>query len=99
MIYHVYLFHTNITNFIIHYTIFFFANPVLTYRCYANGLNIEPSNTNKYITGTLNKGQPLNRGKGRKGDGLRGGKGEVLSGGERLRSKRVKGKSYGVGKW
>ena len=26
----------------------------------------EPSNTNKYITGNLNKGQPLNKGKGRK---------------------------------
>ena len=42
-----------------------FANPVLTYRCYVNGLNVEPSDTNKNITGTLNKGQPLNRDKGR----------------------------------
>ena len=24
----------------------------------------EPSNTNKYVTSTLNKGQPLNKGKG-----------------------------------
>ena len=38
---------------------FSFANPVLTYRCYANVFNIEPSNTNKYITGSLNKGQLL----------------------------------------
>ena len=43
-----------------------FANPVLTNRCYVNGLKIEASNTDKYITGTLNKGQPLNRGKGRR---------------------------------
>ena len=39
---------------------------MLTYRCYVNGLNVEPSNTNKYITGTLNKGKHLYRGNGRK---------------------------------
>jgi hypothetical protein len=51
----------------IFYYISSFANPVLTYRCYANELNIEPSNTNKYITGTLNKGQRKEKGKERKG--------------------------------
>jgi len=40
------------------YHISSFANPVLTYRCYVNGLKVEPCNTNKYITGTLNKGKP-----------------------------------------
>jgi hypothetical protein len=50
------------------YYISSFPNPGLSYR----SLNIEPSNTNMYITGTLNKGQPLNRGKGRKrGGGVR----------------------------
>ena len=38
-----------------HTTTTSFADPVLTY-----------SNTNKYIIGTLNMGQPLHRGKGRK---------------------------------
>ena len=38
-----------------------------------------PSNTNKYITGILNKGQLLNRGKGRR---LRGGNGGSIKVGE-----------------
>ena len=45
------------------------------------------SHTNKYITGTLNMGQPLHRGKGRKeGEG----EGEVKGG--------TKGKGKGKGK-
>ena len=43
---------------------------ILFYRCYVNGITVEPSNTNKYITGTLNKGQPLSRGKGRSRDSI-----------------------------
>ena len=64
------------------YYISSFANPVLTYRCYVNVLNVEPSNTNKYITGILNKGQLLNRGKGRKRGMIKGGNGGSIKVGE-----------------
>ena len=49
-------------NFIIPYITFLPLQIQFSYRCYVNELNVEPSNTNKYIIGTLNKGQPLNRG-------------------------------------
>jgi hypothetical protein len=45
-------------------------------------LNIEPSNTNKYITGILNKGQLLNRGKGRKREKIKVGETGVRVTGE-----------------
>ena len=77
----------------IFYYISSFANPVLTYRCYANGLNIEPSNTNKYITGTLNKGQREEMGKGGRGKG-RGEEGE-REGGRGKGGERAKGKKMG----
>ena len=56
-------------NFIIHYIT---CLPLqiqfsLINRYYGNGLNVEPSNTNKYITGTLHKGQGLRVGKWAKG--------------------------------
>ena len=60
----------------IFYYISSFANPVLTYRCYANGLNIEPSNTNKYVTGTLNKGQREENGEGEEKEEKKMGQGE-----------------------
>jgi len=50
-------------NFIIYYITFFPLQIQFLYRCYFNGINLD-----KYITGTLNKGQPLHRGKG-EGDG------------------------------
>jgi hypothetical protein len=75
------------------YYISSFANPVLTlYRCYVNGFNTEPSNTNKYITGTLNKGQPLIGVKGEKG--LRVGKGKSF----RVGKGRVQGDGLRMGK-
>jgi hypothetical protein len=50
----------------------------------SDGINVCKSNshTNKYITGTLNMGQPLHRGKGRKRG--RKGRGSEMKGRERL---------------
>ena len=76
------------------YYISSFANPVLTYRCYVNGLNVEASNTNKYITGTLNKGQLLYRGKGGKRVMAKGEK----NGGKKGKWSRVGGKGLGIEK-
>ena len=56
-------------NFIIPYITFLPLQIQFSYRCYVNEFNVEPSNTNKYITGTLNKGQPLKREKGERRKG------------------------------
>ena len=76
------------------YYISSFANPVLTYRCYAKWLNVEPSNTNKYITGTLNRGKGRNRGlgKGGKEERGRGREGKGMEGKER------RGEDGGIGR-
>ena len=84
----------------IFYYISSFANPVLTYRCYANELNIEPSNTNEYITGTLNKGQRKEKGEGRGGRGGRreGGKGQMGGKGGKGQGEE-KGSERGKSQW
>ena len=65
-----------------------FLNPVLTSKWYFNGLKIEPSNTNKYITGTLNKGQTLK--------GAMGGKcGEILGKGGSTKGGQQEGSMVG----
>ena len=52
------------------------------------GLKLSLSNTNKYITGTLNKGQLLYRGKGGKRVMAKGEK----NGGEGLRARKMGGR-------
>ena len=67
---HVYLFYTNIMNFIIPYITFLsLKSSFLIDVIYKGTLQIVPNfiNTYKYLTGPLNKGRPLYRGYGKMG--------------------------------